>query len=119
MLGQTSQEARGNRLRLTRNPEAGKSEAESPTATLWMEIADVTSQQARYEFIAQHAELLHIDVVSELAARVPQLVKSDQKRALSVAEAAVIIARRLKNPRALAQSLRAKGNALHGLGQNR
>jgi CHAT domain-containing protein len=86
---------------------------------IWNEIAGLSRRQERVQFVSRHAELLRHDVVSELAALVPRLVRADISKALPVAEIALIIAGRLRNTESLAQSLRAKANALHALGRNR
>jgi CHAT domain-containing protein len=85
----------------------------------WKEMADLPSAQSRAEFLDGHPELAQPDVVAYLTALVPQLVKSDRNRALSVAEVAVMIANRLGDAHSVAQSLRAKANAHYGLGQNK
>ncbi len=86
---------------------------------LGKEIADLASPRARTEFIERHPELVQSAVVSHLASLVPQLVKSDRKNALAVAEAVFIIANRLGQAESIAQSLRAKANAYYALGQNK
>jgi CHAT domain-containing protein len=96
-----------------------RSSTESTTECLSIEDANLSSQRYRTKIILDHPELLRIDVASELAALVPRLVRSDRRKALNVAELAVTIASRLGNEQAVAQSLRAKGNALHGLGRNK
>ena len=85
----------------------------------WLQLADLARQPARIEFLAAHPELVHPSVVSNLAALVPQLVKSDREKALAVAEAAVLIANRLGDAESMAQSLRAKANAHYAMGQNK
>lgn len=97
----------------------GRSGTESPEWGLWVEDAGLSNRRARANIILEHPELLRIEVVSELAASVPRLVRSDRRRALDVAELAVTIACRLGDTEGIAQSLRAKGNALHGLGRNK
>jgi tetratricopeptide (TPR) repeat protein len=84
-----------------------------------IEDAQLSSQRARVKFIRNHPEWLRIEVVSDLAASVPRLVKSDRRRALNVAELAVAIASCVGDAQGVAQSLRAKGNALHGQGRNK
>ena len=86
---------------------------------IWNEITGLSRRQERIQFVSQHSELLRHDVVSELTALVPRLAKSDTSKALPVAEMALIIAGRLHNTESLAQSLRAKANALYALGRNR
>lgn len=86
---------------------------------LSIDDADLTSRRTRSKLIRGHPELLQIEVVSDLAASVPRLVRSDRRRALNVAELAVMIATNLGDTESLARGLRAKGNALHGLGRNK
>ena len=86
---------------------------------IWIEITGLSRRQERVQFVSRHAELLRHDVVSELAALVPRLVRADIRKALPVAEIALIIAGQLRSTESLAQSLRAKANALHALGRNR
>ena len=91
----------------------------SSRGDLLIEYADLASPRSRSKVIRDHPELLRIEVVSDLAASVPRLVRSDRKRALNVAEFAVMIANSLGSAEGVAQSLRAKGNALHGQGRNK
>jgi tetratricopeptide (TPR) repeat protein len=84
-----------------------------------IEHADLSNQRARTKVILHRPELLRLEVVSDLAATVPRLVRSDRRRALDVAELAVMIASRIGDPGGEAYGLRAKGNALHGLGRNK
>ena len=96
-----------------------KTGAEVSEGNRWNEIAGLTTQRARAEFIDKHPELIQSTVVSSLTALVPQLVKSDRNRAIAVTEAAVMIANRLGDAESVAQSLRAKGNAHYALGQSK
>jgi len=98
------------------NPPSGTEVADGSS---WMGITALSSQQQRAEFIEQHPELMQPAVVSNLAASVPQLAKSDRGKALAVAEAAVMIADRLGDVESIAQSLRAKANAHYAFGQNK
>ncbi len=86
---------------------------------IWEEITGLSHRRDRVRFVSQHEELLRHEVVSELTASVPRLVKADASKALPVAEIALIIAGRLRNTESLAQSLRAKANALYALGKNK
>jgi CHAT domain-containing protein len=86
---------------------------------IWNEITGLSHRHQRIEFLSRHKELLRHDAVSQLTAFVPRLAKSDTSKALPVAEIALVIARRLRNTESLAQSLRAKANALYALGRNR
>jgi CHAT domain-containing protein len=85
---------------------------------VWDEITRLSHRHERLHFVCQHEELLRPDVVTELAAMVPRMVKADTSKALPVAEVALVIARRLHNPKSLAESFRAKANALYALGRN-
>ncbi len=92
---------------------------ESPEWSLWIENEGLSNQRARTKIILEHPELMRTEVVSDLAASVPRLVRSDRRRALNVADLAATIADSLGDSGAIAQSQRAKGNALHGLGRNK
>jgi CHAT domain-containing protein len=86
---------------------------------IWNEIIGLSHRHERVQFVSRHAELLRHDVVSELTALVPRLVKADTSKALPIAEIALVIARRLGNTESVAQSFRAKANALYAIGRNR
>jgi CHAT domain-containing protein/tetratricopeptide (TPR) repeat protein len=86
---------------------------------LSIEHADLSNQRSRTKVLLNHPELLRIEVVSDLAATVPRLVRSDRRKALGVAELAMMIAGRIGDAGVVAYGLRAKGNALHGLGRNK
>jgi CHAT domain-containing protein/tetratricopeptide (TPR) repeat protein len=83
----------------------------------WAKMVTLARRDDRLLFIREHRELLRLEVVSELTTLIPWLVKSELSEALPVAEIAVIIARRLRNMESLAQSFRAKANALYALGR--
>ena len=83
------------------------------------ELAKITSDLARRRFITRHRSLVRSQVVSQLAPLVVEKVRVDTRQALHLAEAAVLIARRLRRKEDLALALRAKGNALHLSGNNR
>jgi CHAT domain-containing protein len=86
---------------------------------LWDEITGLSHRRERVQFVNQHRDLLQHEVVSDLTALVPRLVRMDTSKALRVAEITIIIAACLHNPESLAQSFRAKANALYALGRNR
>src|SRR6266568_3624080 len=85
----------------------------------YAELARLKDKRRRREFLSRHPGLLRREVVARLSEIVPQKVRVDVKEALALAEAAELIARRLRSPEALAQSLRAKGNALYALNENK
>jgi CHAT domain-containing protein/tetratricopeptide (TPR) repeat protein len=74
---------------------------------------------AQTRFLTKHPELLKADVVSWLTDSVREQARIDTGRATTLAKMAVKIARKLGNNAAVAQSLRAMGNALHVSGQNK
>src|ERR1700722_4219969 len=84
----------------------------------WDEMTGLSHRNERVQFVNQHGDLLRHDVVSELTGLVPRLVRVDTSKALPIPEIAIIIAARLRDPESLAQSLRAKANALYALGRN-
>jgi tetratricopeptide (TPR) repeat protein len=83
------------------------------------ELAKIDSDVARRQFVARHRSLLRSQIVGRLAPMVVEKVRVDTRQALHLAEAAVLIARRLRSKEDLALALRAKGNALHLSGDNR
>jgi CHAT domain-containing protein/tetratricopeptide (TPR) repeat protein len=83
------------------------------------QLARLKSKGAQSRFLARHSALLNAEVVLWLTDTVRQQAKVDASRAIRFAELGVIIARKLRDRNALAQSLRAMGNALHLSGENR
>ena len=86
---------------------------------LYAQLAKLPDDRSRRRFLSRHPALLRREAVARLSEIVPQRVRIDVKEALALAEAAQLIARRLRSPEALAQSLRAKGNALYALNEHK
>lgn len=86
---------------------------------LYARLAKLPDDRSRRRFLSRHPVLLRREAVARLSEIVPQKVRVDVKEALALAEAAELIARRLRSPEALAQSLRAKGNALYALNEHK
>jgi CHAT domain-containing protein/tetratricopeptide (TPR) repeat protein len=86
---------------------------------LFEKLGTLADRSSRRVFLSRHPALLRPEVVARLSEIVPQKVRVDVKEALALAEAAELIARRLRSTEALAQGLRAKGNALYGLNEHR
>jgi len=82
------------------------------------ELAKLTDDDRRSRFLARRRELYRAPVVRQLTDASRVKLRIDSHQALSLAEAAVTIAQKLRNPRALGRSLRAKANALYVLGDN-
>src|SRR2546427_7791552 len=87
--------------------------------TLMAELGQLSSEPARRKFLAQHKKLFRQEIVEQLAQLVVQKVRVSTQEALHLAEAAVLIAKRLRRKEALALGLRAKANALYSSGDNR
>ncbi len=86
---------------------------------LYADLATLADDRSRRKFLSRHPRLLRPEVVARLSEIVPQKVRVDVKEALALAEAAETIARKLRSAEALAQSLRAKGNALYALNEHK
>jgi len=87
--------------------------------TLVADFAHLYDEPARRKFLAQHKALLRQETVEQLARLVVQKVRVNTQEALNLAEAAVLIAKRLRRKEPLALGLRAKANALYSSGDNR
>ena len=83
------------------------------------ELGKLSSAPARRRFLAQNKRLIRKEIVELLAKLVVQQVRVSTQEALHLAEAAVLIAKRLRGKEALALGLRAKANALYASGDNR
>src|SRR3989475_4995363 len=89
------------------------------TDSLIVELGQLSSESARRKFLAQHKTLLRQDIVERIAQLVWEKVRISRQEAFHLAEAAVLIAKRLRRKEALALGLRAKANALYSSGDNR
>jgi tetratricopeptide (TPR) repeat protein len=98
---------------------ASPSAAQRREQRLFEKLAALGDRASRRQFLSRHPGLVRAEVVARLSEIVPRKVRVDVKEALALAEAAELIARRLRSPEALAQGLRAKGNALYGLNDHR
>ncbi len=83
------------------------------------ELGKLSSEPARRKFLAQHKNLIRQKTIEQLAQLVVQRVRVSTQEAFHLAEAAVLIAKRLRGKEALALGLRAKANALYSSGDNR
>jgi CHAT domain-containing protein len=89
-----------------------------PTEKLILELASLDSDAARRKFLAGHRSLVRAEVVDRLARLVVERVRVDTREALRLAEAAVLVGKRLRRRDSLALGLRAKANALYACGNN-
>ncbi|HYU40575.1 MAG TPA: hypothetical protein VEQ84_00350, partial [Vicinamibacteria bacterium] len=62
---------------------------------LYAQLARLFDAARRREFVARHPELLRPETVTRLSEAVPQKVRVDVKEAMALADAAVLIARKL------------------------
>ena len=81
-------------------------------------LASLADDVSRSRFLARRPGLRRASVVQQLSDAARTKLRIDTHQALALAEAAVTIARSLRNKAALARSLRAKANALYILGNN-
>src|SRR5258707_866962 len=88
-------------------------------AKLFLQLAGLGSDAALRKFLLRHKTLLRSEVVKQLADLVVEKIRVDTKQALSLADAALAIARKLRRKEDLALGLRARGNALYACGDNR
>jgi tetratricopeptide (TPR) repeat protein len=94
-------------------------EAAAGEERLFGELAKLADESSRRRFLHRHARLLRPDVMARIDDAATRKVKVDVKEALALAEAAGMIARRLRTSEALAHGLRAKGNVLYGLNDHK
>jgi len=85
---------------------------------LFSQLAQLESEAARRKFLTRHPALVHAEIVDRLARLVVERVRVDTREAVHLAEAAVLIGKRLRRKESLALGLRAKANALYASGDN-
>jgi CHAT domain-containing protein/Tfp pilus assembly protein PilF len=90
-----------------------------PREELLSQLARVENDLERRKFLASHKSLVRSEVVKQLADLVLEKIRVDTKEALHLAEAAVLIGRRLRKKEDIALGTRAKANALYACGDNR
>jgi CHAT domain-containing protein len=89
-----------------------------PPEELFSQLAQLESDPARRKFLTSHRALVSSDVVERLARMVVERIRVNTGEAVHLAEAAVLIAKRLRRKESLALGLRAKANALYACGNN-
>jgi CHAT domain-containing protein len=93
--------------------------AKISTEALVAELGQLSSDAARRKFLAKHKKLICQASIELLAQLVVQRVRVSTKEALCLAEAAILIAKRLRRKQAHALALRAMANALYSNGDYR
>jgi len=86
---------------------------------LLLQLARIENESGRRKFLTRHKALIRSDVVKQLADLVLEKIRADTKEALHLAEAAVLIGRKLRHKEDIALGTRAKANALYACGDNR
>ncbi len=81
-------------------------------------LARLPDAASREKLLERHRELLHTEVVAQLAEAVRERVRVNSHEALGLAEMALAIAAKLADSESQARAVRAKANALYALGQN-
>jgi CHAT domain-containing protein len=90
-----------------------------PREKVLHQLARLENEPDRRKFLSRHKALIRSEVVKQLADLVLEKIRVDTKEALHLAEAAVLIGRRLRRKEDLALGTRAKANALYACGDNR
>src|ERR1700757_2055398 len=88
-------------------------------ATLIGELGQLSTDAARNKFLRKHPKLIRQSTIEQLAQLVVQRVRVSTKEAFHLAEAATLIAKRLRRKEAQAPALRAMANALYSTGDYR
>ena len=82
-------------------------------------LASLEKLADRRKFLSRHKRVLHSEAVKKLADLVLERIRTSTKEALNLAEAAVLIADRVRRKEDIALATRAKANALYASGDNR
>ena len=90
-----------------------------PIESRIVKLGQLSNDAARRKFLAKHPKLIRHSIIEKLAELVVQRVRVSTKEALHLAEAAVIIAKRLRSKESHALALRAMANALYSSGDYR
>jgi CHAT domain-containing protein len=86
---------------------------------LFSELGGLQTDAARRKFVSRRKALVRSEVVKQLAELVVEKIRVNTREALSLADAALLIARTLRRKEDMALALRARANALHATGDNR
>ena len=90
-----------------------------PHSELLSKLNSLGSSAVPQNFLSQHKELFRSEYVKQLADLVVEKIRVNTAEAMRVAEAALLIAQKLRRKEDLALALRAKANALYACGENR
>ena len=87
-----------------RRPARKRAAASRNPERHFAQLGRLTTVDRRRKFLARHPELVQADTVTRLSEAVPQRVRVDAKEAMALADAAMMIARRLRRPESLRRS---------------
>lgn len=90
-----------------------------PPEELFSRLGQIESESARRKFLARYASLARPEIVKQISDLVLEKIRVDTREALRLADAALLLARKLRRKEVLALGLRTKGNALYASGENR
>lgn len=82
------------------------------------DLAGLKDDAERAKYLARRPRICRSIVVQQLNDIVRSKLRGDTRQALALAEAAICIARKLRDQEALGRSLRSKANALYMIGDN-
>jgi CHAT domain-containing protein/predicted negative regulator of RcsB-dependent stress response len=97
-------------------PPAGK---KSFRDNLLSKLAALQSEPARRKYLSRHKALARRETVARLAELVVEKIRVNIREAMALADAGLLIARKLRRKEDLALALRARANALYAVGDNR
>lgn len=104
---------------MKRLPATATARAAVLSPELLTRLCHLRTSDEQKKYLSQHAELIHGEVVSWLAESVRTRSRIDARPTVALAEIALMIAHKLGDKSAIAQSLRTMGNALHLSGKNK
>src|SRR5260370_28069643 len=96
-------------------PAAGKKISREE---LLSQLAQLQNDSDRRKFLSRHHGLVRGEVVKQLAELVPENIRADTQEALHLADAALLIARKLRVKEHIAIALSANANALYACGDD-
>jgi CHAT domain-containing protein len=90
-----------------------------PPEALFSQLGQIESEPARRKFLTRYKSLAQPEIVKQLSDLVLEKIRVNTREALFLADAALLIARKLRRKEDLALGLRTKANALYASGDNR
>ena len=91
----------------------------APPEDLFSQLGQIETEPALRKFLSRYKSLARPEVITQLSGLVLEKIRVNTREALHLADAALLIARKLRRKKGLAEGLRTKANALYACGQNR